>query len=453
MAKTTAGTQRFMAPELFLKEDSYSLKADVWSLGLTFYEMMMLRMDMLAPYLEVFRNRKFHQDVEQKLLALKYSRRLVQLILQCLEVADDARIGIEDILEQLEALANAKRYNLIEQVDIKRQPLIFKSEAARDAIGRVWLDAASVGNTIYMFGGQECQKRTFLHNLRQIQLTADNQIEVSEVEGEKNTEILKILAGHKMVSIGHKLYVFGGVEAHSQGYSNSLFIFDTITKEWSEAALTGEVPAGVEGHTLVPIQHEDQSLIYVIGGYSNVSGYLGMYTINTTTFECHQVQESPDDNPEDIRVKGYYHISVGYNDKIYTIGGYFQGGKRTGHPYIWVYCTRSKRWLRRIELPSNIYPYGVSEHYATVVGDNMLIYGGRQTSDPSTLDTITVFNFSSQQWNVPGIPPQPGSLELYRGGHAILPVPNTKNQLLLIGGFSKLTEQNDFNIIEYCTTE
>jgi serine/threonine protein kinase len=69
IANTVSGTFKYMAPEIFQNQQSYSLKADIWSLGVCFWEMMSLKVD-CVPYLAVYQNLNFYYDLEFELLNL-----------------------------------------------------------------------------------------------------------------------------------------------------------------------------------------------------------------------------------------------------------------------------------------------------------------------------------------------------------------------------------------------
>lgn len=69
IVNTIAGTFKYMAPEIFQKQQTYNLKADIWSLGICFWEMMTLKLDCM-PYLAVYQNPKFYYELELELLNL-----------------------------------------------------------------------------------------------------------------------------------------------------------------------------------------------------------------------------------------------------------------------------------------------------------------------------------------------------------------------------------------------
>jgi serine/threonine protein kinase len=106
-AKTTAGTHRYMSPEIFRKDQKYSFKADVWSLGVVFLEILLLGIDVM-PYLEIYMNRSWHNEIETAMLSKNYSKKIVNLVLQCLELEEHSRISTNNLLEELNRLYDQK---------------------------------------------------------------------------------------------------------------------------------------------------------------------------------------------------------------------------------------------------------------------------------------------------------------------------------------------------------
>jgi hypothetical protein len=101
---TYAGTHTYMSPEIFAKKP-YSLKSDLWSLGVTFLEIMCLHVD-VVPYLEVYRNPTFYKDVETQLLTIGYSKEIITIVLQCLLLDPSQRPSAHQIHQQIDKLMN-----------------------------------------------------------------------------------------------------------------------------------------------------------------------------------------------------------------------------------------------------------------------------------------------------------------------------------------------------------
>lgn len=103
MAVTQAGTPKFMSPEIFRGKQSYGLQADIWSLGICFYHMITLHLDM-TPYLEVYMNPNFHADIEKKIIDLGYTEHIATLTVECLATDPMLRPTSEELSLRLSKL-------------------------------------------------------------------------------------------------------------------------------------------------------------------------------------------------------------------------------------------------------------------------------------------------------------------------------------------------------------
>jgi N-acetylneuraminic acid mutarotase len=77
------------------------------------------------------------------------------------------------------------------------------------------------------------------------------------------------------------IYIFGGFDG--QKNHNSLYIFNTETKEWRHPEVRGEVPAGRNGHTATLVDHK----MYVLGGWLGTGPFAAsdMHSLNLDTLE------------------------------------------------------------------------------------------------------------------------------------------------------------------------
>jgi serine/threonine protein kinase len=90
LANTIAGTLRmffyyddnnglgYMAPEIFTVK-RYGDKADLWSLGCIFVEMMLLGLEKNL-YIEILRNSNFHAELKQEIIDNGYSESLASIV-------------------------------------------------------------------------------------------------------------------------------------------------------------------------------------------------------------------------------------------------------------------------------------------------------------------------------------------------------------------------------------
>jgi serine/threonine protein kinase len=102
--KTMAGTQRYMSPEIMNTSTTYNEMADIWSLGATFYEMMTLNLT-FVPYLEVFMNKNFYQNLRSAMEKVgQYSPELIDIILDCLQTDQTTRPSAASLENRLRSL-------------------------------------------------------------------------------------------------------------------------------------------------------------------------------------------------------------------------------------------------------------------------------------------------------------------------------------------------------------
>ena len=93
--KTFAGTKGFIAPEVTEAETKYDGKADIFSMGVIMYSMLMTR-DRISAQTHVYS--------EKDLTAGPHSQELKMLTLSCLEVEPENRPDIKQLLQALKEL-------------------------------------------------------------------------------------------------------------------------------------------------------------------------------------------------------------------------------------------------------------------------------------------------------------------------------------------------------------
>jgi serine/threonine protein kinase len=137
MAKTTAGTIKYIAPEIMSSQKGYNEKADIWSLGCCFYEMATLNLNSVF-YMDIFMNSNFYEDISKE-IRKNYSDKIDSLIRMLLERNPEKRPSTSVILrilnDKIQTLEvekiNPNSFNaeIIEKVPFfKDQPDEFKSE-------------------------------------------------------------------------------------------------------------------------------------------------------------------------------------------------------------------------------------------------------------------------------------------------------------------------------------
>ena len=134
--------------------------------------------------------------------------------------------------------------------------------AGTPPIPRVAHAQAVVGNEIYIFGGRQG-----------ISMSESplNDLHVYSTEDQRWTDLSNDTSGdppsprsfHRMISVGKKLFVFGG--CGESGRLNDLYSFDTVTRTWTAHPSCEELPGrGGPGF----VASGDGSSLFVIGGFA-----------------------------------------------------------------------------------------------------------------------------------------------------------------------------------------
>ncbi len=163
----------------------------------------------------------------------------------------------------------------------------------------------------------------------------------------------------------NKIYIFGG--SNSSGYSNRLYEFDPSTESWTRLAdmpeakqTNGEIINGV---------------LYVIGGYSgSTSKRIDAYDIQNSTWT--PLGELPDG------ISAHATISSGKN--IWLVGSY------DNIKFLGQYNVETNSFT---QLTSNM--IGRKHCGASIVGDNLYIFGGNQSSNESSIKNLQYADISN----------------------------------------------------------
>jgi NIMA (never in mitosis gene a)-related kinase len=96
LAYTQTGTPYYASPEVW-REEPYSYKSDIWSLGCVLYEMCTLRPPFRAKSIEELYN-KVQKGVFER-VPMRYSQSLANMIADCLVVDVKKRSNLDTLLQ------------------------------------------------------------------------------------------------------------------------------------------------------------------------------------------------------------------------------------------------------------------------------------------------------------------------------------------------------------------
>jgi len=121
--------------------------------------------------------------------------------------------------------------------------------------------ATLVGKTIIVFGGFDGKNKNFELAMYDTETFEWRNVETSMVKGLAP----KSRTNHAAASVGNKMYIFGGNNTSDTGNYQVLgdfHMFDTETLTWSQPEPLGEVPTARSGHCMVSIGTK----LYLFGG-------------------------------------------------------------------------------------------------------------------------------------------------------------------------------------------
>ncbi len=216
--------------------------------------------------------------------------------------------------------------------------------------------------------------------------------------------------------VGNQLFLFGGRK------KQSLEVYDIKTNQWKKAA---SVP--MEMHHFQAIEYKGE--IYVLGAftgdYPHETPIPRIYIYNPKKDKWREGAEIPAG-----RRRGAAGVTV-YKDKIYLVCG-ITDGHWDGH-VTWLdeYDPKTNTWK---VLPDA--PRGRDHFQAAVVGDQMLVAGGRRSTQKIgrvldlTIGEVDVYDFKNATWKTL---PASQNIPTQRGGCTSVTL---GEQILVIGGES-----------------
>ena len=229
------------------------------------------------------------------------------------------------------------------------------------------------------------------------------------------------------VAIGDKMYVFGGFgpvpddeadvdilpddgddeyedldelqevrncqDAANFTWSNHMYIFDTITEEWSCVTNNGVAvtPTPRAAHTLSLIKNKTgKDYLFMFGGRDAQSrkNDLWKFDVSENVWEeCKGLGCPPEPRS--------FHAAASAEHRLVVYGG--RGTKDQHFNDLHIYDTESNEWLQPGCLAENddiqsILPPAVGLHSLVATKTNLIMFGGSSELDPATGTCIKVFN-------------------------------------------------------------
>lgn len=232
------------------------------------------------------------------------------------------------------------------------------------------------------------------------------------------------LTEHTSVAYNNTMYTFGGNGGLVDNYSNTLLTYPLPYKSESVIKAYDSLPGAPpprSAHSAVVYQNE----MYIFGGWNGHKSLDDFYSLNLETLEWRQIKK--DGSPSVRRM----HSSVVYNDKMYLFGGYDES--RSAHSFNEVFCFdfQTETW-KTVPCVGKI-PKGRSRATATVVDNNMYIFGGwdrvAHFGDVFRLD-LEKFVWSEEKIDI--------NLKLAQQSCVVV-----ENSLVLYGGKKKIEEEEE----------
>lgn len=137
------------------------------------------------------------------------------------------------------------------------------------------------------------------------------------------------------------------------------------------------------------------------------------------------------------------HTAVLYEGSMVIFGGFVMGsgtGERTND--IYRYHFKDNKW-EKVTMLGVYTPKARAGHSAVIVGDTMVIFGGRD-EDNNKLNDLWLFNFSTYFWEPIRVD---DPLPLPRSGHSACMY---KDMMLIFGGIHEVTKElNDMYLFDF----
>ncbi|GJJ09848.1 hypothetical protein Clacol_004072 [Clathrus columnatus] len=251
--------------------------------------------------------------------------------------------------------------------------------------------------------------------------------------------------GHASALVSTVIIVWGGDTKQDgqadpeEPHDNSLYLFNTASREWTRVVTLGDTPVGRYGHAAAMVG----TRFFIFGGQveGNFLNDLWAFDLNTLKVATPVWEQyHPVDNIYPPPRTG--HVCVTYNERIYIFGG---TDGQFHYNDTWVFDVISRTW-RELNCIGYI-PVSREGHAAAIVDDVMYVFGGRGM-DGKDLNDLTAFKISNQRWyTFQNMGPGP----IGRSGHAMA---SSGTRVFVLGGEAfGVTRPEDTNIIHVLDTK
>jgi N-acetylneuraminic acid mutarotase len=237
---------------------------------------------------------------------------------------------------------------------------------------------------------------------------------------------------HTCVTMGEKLYVFGGTDGTSP--LDDLHVLDTVSNVWSAPNTTGHAPCAREGHAAAVIG----TRMYIFGGCgklndgSDDSYFNDLYYLETAHLPMYWVKVSTTGTHPAARDS---HSMSSWNNKLIILGG--EDASNSFLSDIYILDTDTFVWKELRTSGQKIIPR--AGHTTVALRKYLFVFGGF-TDDRKLFDDLHVLNVDNGVWTratTSGIGPSP---RFSLAGDVVDP---ERGILLFVGGCNENLEALD----------
>jgi len=249
---------------------------------------------------------------------------------------------------------------------------------------------SAVGKDIYFIGGQELPEKRF------------DEVFVLHTDTMKVEKVNPLLgnppkfARHTAVTIGEKIYLFGGFDGVSQHFH--LSVFDSTTQLWTNPKPTGVCPPSRTNHSAVAIENK----MYIFGGmYKDTSAgadkliFLNdMHVLDTsgTTLSWKRIPQKGT-----IPSPRCGHRMVAFGDLLVLFGGGCGEQWDSKFADVFVFDTTTNEWIKpKLTGQAPVCTFTV----AFSAGVFMFLFGGQSLHDNNLTNDLYCLDTVSMTWTL-----------------------------------------------------